>query len=149
VIDGGSLETERLTDAHCRQDIENDLRLLASVTTELYNQRRQSGILTQLRDELTFDFDSDLSTLGVSVVTKPISTHRIVKELLLLANISVAQKISSRLPEQALLRRHASPVDRKIVSATSFELFVSPYQPIAFFFPSSLSVIYKAIAHAN
>jgi protein SSD1 len=37
---------------------------------------------------------------------------------MLLANTSVALLIASALPEQALLRRHEPPIDRRIVSAT-------------------------------
>jgi len=35
---------------------------------------------------------------------------------MLLTNISVAQHIAVYLPEQALLRRHDSPLDRRLVS---------------------------------
>lgn len=34
---------------------------------------------------------------------------------MLLANISVAGKIAGGLPEQALLRRHEAPIDRRLV----------------------------------
>ncbi|KAI8329738.1 hypothetical protein BC941DRAFT_384356 [Chlamydoabsidia padenii] len=113
VIQGGSLDSKCVAEP-IRQDIENDIRLLATITDEMHYRRNQSGCLTQRRDELSFEFESDHSPIGVSVLTKHISSHRMVKELLLLANTSVAQKISSRLPEEALLRRHSSPVDRKI-----------------------------------
>lgn len=118
VIDGGSLD-DRCVANPIRQDIENDIRSLSTITDKLYHRRTESGCLTQLRDETSFEFDSDQSPVGVSVLSKPILKHRMVKELLLLANTSVARKISSRLPEEALLRRHSSPVDRKIVSKSS------------------------------
>lgn len=35
---------------------------------------------------------------------------------MLLANISAAQHIAVHLPEQALLRRHDNPIDRRLVS---------------------------------
>ena len=35
---------------------------------------------------------------------------------MLLTNIAVAQQIAVALPEQALLRRHDSPIDRRLVS---------------------------------
>lgn len=113
VINGGTLEN---ISEEYRNDIENDIRLLNKIATELFNHRTLIGTLTQMKDELTFDFDADYTPQHVSIVNKPIPSHKIVKEFLLLANKSVAQKISSRLPEQALLRRHASPIDRKIVS---------------------------------
>lgn len=35
---------------------------------------------------------------------------------MLMANMSVAGKIAAGLPEQALLRRHEAPIDRRLVS---------------------------------
>ena len=35
---------------------------------------------------------------------------------MLLTNIAVAQQIAVALPEQALLRRHDAPIDRRLVS---------------------------------
>ena len=39
-----------------------------------------------------------------------------VAQFMLLANISVAGKIAAGLPDQALLRRHEPPIDRRLVS---------------------------------
>lgn len=36
-------------------------------------------------------------------------------QFMLLANLSVAGKIAAGLPEQALLRRHEPPIDRRLV----------------------------------
>jgi len=35
---------------------------------------------------------------------------------MLLSNIAVAQQIAAHLPEQALLRRHDNPIERRLVS---------------------------------
>jgi protein SSD1 len=35
---------------------------------------------------------------------------------MLLTNVAVAQQIAVALPEQALLRRHDAPIDRRLVS---------------------------------
>ena len=35
---------------------------------------------------------------------------------MLLTNIAIAQRIAVHLPEQALLRRHDSPVERRLVN---------------------------------
>jgi len=40
--------------------------------------------------------------------------NQLVEEFMLLANMSVARKISSGFPEQALLRRHEKPVERRL-----------------------------------
>ncbi|KAI8064703.1 hypothetical protein BC940DRAFT_320901 [Gongronella butleri] len=94
--------------------VQADVRTLNTLATELLNDRIQSGAFTQLRDELVFDLDDQQSPISVATREKHDASHGIIKEFLRLANTSVAQKISSRLPEQALLRRHASPNDRKI-----------------------------------
>ena len=43
-------------------------------------------------------------------------------QFMLLTNIAVAQQIAVSLPEQALLRRHDAPIERRLVSprATSY-----------------------------
>jgi protein SSD1 len=35
---------------------------------------------------------------------------------MILANTAVAQQIAAHLPEQALLRRHEEPIERRLVS---------------------------------
>jgi protein SSD1 len=42
---------------------------------------------------------------------------------MLLANIAVAQQIAVALPEQALLRRHDTPIDRRLVRLSVLILF--------------------------
>jgi hypothetical protein len=70
-----------------------------------------------MRETLEFEVE-DRDYQNVSSITsarrKPASI--IVKEFLLLANTSVAQKIAMHFPDQALLRRHSPPDPRKIVS---------------------------------
>jgi protein SSD1 len=40
--------------------------------------------------------------------------NELIEEFMLLANISVAGKIASGLPDQSLLRRHEEPIDRRL-----------------------------------
>lgn len=42
--------------------------------------------------------------------------NELVEEFMLLSNIAVAQHIAVNLPEQALLRRHDTPLERRLVS---------------------------------
>lgn len=55
---------------------------------------------------------------------------------MLLTNISVAQHIAVHLPEQALLRRHDTPIERRLVSflqvcycTTNANYNFSPHSP--------------------
>lgn len=66
------------------------------------------------RQKLFFDDPLKPTTATISNKLPDIATT--LKEFLFLANKSVAQKISSQYPEQALLRRQSCPNSRKIVS---------------------------------
>ncbi|OAD77467.1 hypothetical protein PHYBLDRAFT_96349, partial [Phycomyces blakesleeanus NRRL 1555(-)] len=94
--------------------VEQDIRTLYDIATNLRETRFSDGALSQKADELEFEIGPD-SSVPISISTKsefPVS--RIIKEFHLLANYYVSQRITSCMPEQALLRRHAPPLDRKI-----------------------------------
>jgi protein SSD1 len=42
---------------------------------------------------------------------------------MLLTNIAVAQQVAVSLPEQALLRRHDAPIDRRLVGPSGTTYF--------------------------
>jgi protein SSD1 len=44
--------------------------------------------------------------------------NMLIEEFMLLANLAVAQQIAVNLPEQALLRRHDEPLERRLVSVS-------------------------------
>lgn len=109
------LTSDIVADKELQDALVQDLRTLHGIANELHDSRSKDGIMTQMRDELEFGFDdnNDPSSI-VTKAKKP--ALKILKEFLLLANQCVAQKISSQFPEQALLRRHAPPNERRIVS---------------------------------
>lgn len=51
--------------------------------------------------------------------------NELVEEFMLATNIAVAQHVAVHLPEQALLRRHDTPIERRLVSADLFKSLVS------------------------
>lgn len=108
-------ELDVVTDKELRDGLVQDITLLYDIAKSLHDARFKDGAMSQMRDELTFEFDENGEpvTFGIK---KPNASSIITKEFSLLANRSVAQKISSQFPEQALLRRHAPPNERKIVS---------------------------------
>ncbi|KAG1357105.1 hypothetical protein G6F62_001907 [Rhizopus arrhizus] len=95
--------------------VTKSIKSLYHVATILHNKRKEKGIFSQMRETLEFEVE-DRDYQNVSSITaarrKPASI--IVKEFLLLANTSVAQKIAMHFPDQALLRRHSPPDPRKI-----------------------------------
>lgn len=102
-------------DAETKAGLEQDLRMLFQIASELHHARFTDHAMSLKRGELGFQFGGPQEPTQV-FTRRALPASVIVKELLLLANHSVAQKVSSQFPEQALLRRHAPPVDRKIVS---------------------------------
>lgn len=55
-----------------------------------------------------------------------------MQQYMLLTNISVAQHIAVHLPEQALLRRHDTPLDRRLVRVFLFSYSnTTPINPIS------------------
>lgn len=115
-IEGEAMEN--VADNGTRTGIEQDIRMLYAIATKLHEVRFAEGAMSQMRDELAFEFDDAGDPTSISIRTKKPSVV-IVKEFHRLANQCVAQKISSQFPEQAMLRRHGPPNERKIVSAVS------------------------------
>ncbi|KAF7731437.1 hypothetical protein EC973_000245 [Apophysomyces ossiformis] len=93
--------------------IAEDIRVLNMIAIQLHDERFANGAMSQRRDEVAFEFDENKEVTRLYMKKKS-NAVQLVKEFLLLGNTCVAQKISSHLPEQALLRRHAPPIDRKI-----------------------------------
>ncbi|KAF7725621.1 hypothetical protein EC973_009500 [Apophysomyces ossiformis] len=110
VLDGKALDT--VPDQILRAGLEQDIRMLYGIAEQLYEARFDNGAMSQMRDELDFTFE-DLNPTSV-FIHRELPATKVVKEFLRLANMSVAQMISSNFPDQALLRRHAPPSDRKI-----------------------------------
>lgn len=95
--------------------ISKDIKSLYHVTSVLRSKRKEKGIFTQMRDSLEFGMEGgDYGTVNSVTTARNIAASTIVKELLLLANTSVAYKIAMQFPDQALLRRHSPPDGRKI-----------------------------------
>jgi exoribonuclease R len=80
--------------------------------------------------KLNFELDEYNNPIEC-VVYEHKDANRLVEEFMLLANMSVAQKISSAFPEQALLRRHAPPIERRLVGL--YNLMVKNVFKIGFY----------------
>jgi exoribonuclease R len=102
-------------DQHLKEQLAEDICALDQISTTLIATRGTNGAMSLTRDELTFQFGEDQIPTAVTIrQKKPI--RKIIREFKILADVSVAQKISSCFPEQTILRRQAPPVERKIVS---------------------------------
>ncbi|KAI9248632.1 hypothetical protein BY458DRAFT_560110 [Sporodiniella umbellata] len=112
VIDNGSDSDDQTS---------KDIKLLYRVASLLHSKRKEKGVFSQMRDQLEFEMrGGKYGEVSSFSTAQKIPASIIVKELLLLANLSVAHKIAKKFPDQALLRRHASPDPRKIYELCSY-----------------------------
>ncbi|OUC40506.1 RNB-like protein [Trichinella nativa] len=88
------------------------------------------GALTLASTEVRFDVDSETSDPIEVQAKQMFETNSMVEEFMLLANITVAEKIYTEFPQVALLRRHPPPPVSsyepvvKAASRLGFELIV-------------------------
>ncbi|XP_069746671.1 exosome complex exonuclease RRP44 [Narcine bancroftii] len=100
----------RIDDENMNDEVTKGLRRLNKLAKILKKKRIDNGALTLSSPEVRFHMDSETHD-PIDLQTKELKeTNSTVEEFMLLANISVAQKIYEEFPECALLRKHpASP----------------------------------------
>ncbi|XP_031496995.1 DIS3-like exonuclease 2 [Nymphaea colorata] len=112
----------RLPELHGKfewKDVIDSVRMLNRISMTLKERRFKDGALwldspklVLLFDECGLPFDSNLH--------ERISSHFLVEELMLLANMTTAKVISNAYPDCALLRRHPEPNSRKLKEFEAF-----------------------------
>uniref|UniRef100_A0A8V0X405 DIS3 homolog, exosome endoribonuclease and 3'-5' exoribonuclease n=1 Tax=Gallus gallus TaxID=9031 RepID=A0A8V0X405_CHICK len=99
----------RIDSAAMNDDITVSLRGLNKLAKILKKKRIDNGALTLSSPEVRFHMDSETHD-PIDLQTKELrETNSMVEEFMLLANVSVAQKIYDEFPEFALLRKHPAP----------------------------------------
>uniref|UniRef100_A0A1A8EQI7 Exosome complex exonuclease RRP44 n=2 Tax=Nothobranchius korthausae TaxID=1143690 RepID=A0A1A8EQI7_9TELE len=99
----------RIDDTNKTDDITQSLRGLNKLAKILKRRRIENGALTLSSLEVRFHIDSETHD-PIDLQTKELmETNSMVEEFMLLANISVAQKIYDEFSECALLRKHPAP----------------------------------------
>uniref|UniRef100_A0A7S4HTI3 RNB domain-containing protein n=1 Tax=Vannella robusta TaxID=1487602 RepID=A0A7S4HTI3_9EUKA len=87
---------------------------LNNIATELRKFRYENGSISLDNAEIHFDFDEEGNITGVSPYER-YDSHFLVEEFMLLANISVAEKIFKSMPDGgAMLRWHPKPDPSKL-----------------------------------
>ncbi|KAI9777811.1 MAG: exosome catalytic subunit dis3 [Peltula sp. TS41687] len=100
---------KRIDDRSQQDDLTQGMRRLMSLSKKLKKKRMKAGALNLASPEVRIQMESETSD-PVDVETKKmLDTNSLVEEFMLLANISVAQKIHEVFPQTALLRRHPPP----------------------------------------
>jgi len=100
----------RKDDPHRQDELTNSIRLLNTIAQKLKAGRMAAGALNLASPEVKIHLDSAESSDPIDVEQKEMrETNSLVEEFMLLANISVAQKIQEAFPQTAVLRRHMPP----------------------------------------
>ncbi|KAF9464500.1 hypothetical protein BDZ94DRAFT_1321140 [Collybia nuda] len=114
VIEGKALDVA-VSPQHNAADIEHDIRNLEHLAKKLRTYRFENGTLSLESLRLSFILDDHGMPLDVGQYQQT-DANFLVQEFMMLSNIAVAQHIAVHLPEQALLRRHDNPIERRLVA---------------------------------
>ncbi|WKX92879.1 hypothetical protein Q1695_010704 [Nippostrongylus brasiliensis] len=82
---------------------------LHMLARRLRSTRVRNGALRIEQPKLVFSLNAETKMPFAVKAEEPQDSHKLVKEFMLLANITVAKKIESHYPKTALLRRHSPP----------------------------------------
>ncbi|KAL0882243.1 hypothetical protein ABMA27_000778 [Loxostege sticticalis] len=103
-------EAQIAIDDSARQDqIASSLRVLNALAKKLKRKRLDNGALLLASPEIRFQVDSETHDPIEVQAKKIVDTNSMVEEFMLLANVSVAEKLAAEYPQCALLRRHPAP----------------------------------------
>ncbi|KPV71704.1 uncharacterized protein RHOBADRAFT_30884 [Rhodotorula graminis WP1] len=102
-----------IDDAELREGVEGDVKMLASIAKHLRSRRFTNGALRIDNVKVSFALDEFGLPIDAREAVRK-EANELIEEYMLMANIAVAGKIASGLPDQALLRRHESPIDRRL-----------------------------------
>ncbi|KAL8290404.1 hypothetical protein RQP46_002662 [Phenoliferia psychrophenolica] len=115
VLDGNSLPSGKLNGDHKPEEVESDIKMLGDLAKHLRKRRFDNGALRIDNVKVFFNLDAEGQPADCNVDMRK-EANELIEEFMLLANISVAGKIAAGLPDQALLRRHEPPIERRLES---------------------------------
>lgn len=127
----------KIDDVNANDNLTLSLRGLNRLAKILKKKRLDNGALSLASTEVRFHVDSETHD-PIDVQTKVLrDTNSMVEEFMLLANVSVAEKILHEFPDNALLRRHPSPPENnfgpviKAAKSKGFQIDVSSGKALA------------------
>lgn len=120
-----------------QDEVTKGIRVLNKFAKILREKRMARGALTLSSPEVRFHLENE-SQDPVDVEMKELKeTNALVEEFMLLANISVAEKIYSKFSQSSMLRRHPTPPlsnfdqIRKSLSEYNIDLDISTSKALA------------------
>ncbi|KAF9573945.1 hypothetical protein EC968_007773 [Mortierella alpina] len=118
VITTGSLDPKVEVHGQPRALVEENIKVFFKLSQILRQNRFENGSLSINSIKLSFATDEIHNPLDVSVYELK-ESNRLIEEFMLLANMSVAKQICEFFPEQALLRRHEEPLEKRMADFIS------------------------------
>ncbi|KAF9439277.1 hypothetical protein BGZ76_006006 [Entomortierella beljakovae] len=118
VIVNGSLDPSVEVVGQPRSLVEENIKIFFKLSQILRAKRFENGALSINSIRLSFNTDEIFNPTGVFVYDIK-DSNKLIEEFMLLANMSVAKKISEHFPEQALLRRHEEPLEKRMLDFIS------------------------------
>lgn len=120
-----------------QDEVTKGIRILNKFAKIIRKKRMERGALTLSSPEVRFQLENE-SQDPVDVEMKELKeTNALVEEFMLLANISVAEKIYSKFSQSSMLRRHPAPPlsnfdqIRKSLSEYNIDLDISSSKALA------------------
>jgi protein SSD1 len=113
VIDGEHLDQAKILSTDSVSDVEDDITILHELASKMRNRRFDNGALKIDNTKLSFHLDESGLPSDASSYEQT-EANQLIEEFMLLANMTVAQRIAAGLPDAALLRRHDRPLDRRL-----------------------------------
>lgn len=96
-------------------EVEQDIQYLFKLSKQMRERRFKNGALSINSIRLSFKLNEVGEPCEVAIYEQK-DANRLIEEFMLCANMSVAEKISRHYPKEALLRQHAPPHERSLVS---------------------------------
>ncbi|KAI9343075.1 hypothetical protein DFJ73DRAFT_842129 [Zopfochytrium polystomum] len=121
-IDGGDwsdMPKVSITGGFTEDEIRSDTMKLLHLSKKLRAKRFESGALTMNTAKLWFALDDDGNPTGCGIYEIK-DSNKLIEEFMLLANMSVAQRIVESFPDTSLLRRHDPPKAKPLQTFLDF-----------------------------
>lgn len=98
----------KLCGPHTFEEIKDIILNLNKIAVDLRRKRFNNGALRINQKKIVFSLDENLLPESFKI-EKNEESHQLVEEFMLLANVTVAEKLCQQFPDIAFLRSHAPP----------------------------------------
>lgn len=106
-------ELPAISDGHTVAEVAGCLGVLRGMTEAMRKRRFAGGALRLDQVKVAFTLTDNFVPVGFSVYEHT-ESHRLIEELMLLANMAVAHRLYKALPDAAFLRSHPPPDDTQL-----------------------------------